>query len=69
MILDGKSGFLVDPQDINTMADYMLKLARDLCLREKMGKVAREYMIREFDTEKQISKLERVLLNCCGEKG
>ena len=48
------------------MADYMLKLARDLCLREKMGKVAREYMIREFDTEKQIAKLESVLLSCCG---
>jgi len=41
----------------------MLKLARDAKLREQFGKAGRERMVREFDTEKQIAKLENVLLS------
>jgi hypothetical protein len=42
----------------------MTKLANDSDLRVAMGKAGRERMIHQFDTEKQIAKLEQVLLNC-----
>jgi len=62
-VIDGKTGFLVEQRDVDRMADCMLKLARDAKLREQLGKAGRERMVREFDTEKQIAKLENVLLS------
>ena len=62
-VVDGRTGFLVEQLDVDRMADCMLKLARDAKLREQFGKAGRERMVREFDTEKQIAKLENVLLS------
>ena len=65
LILDGKSGFLVNQRDVAMMAHRMLRLAKDVDLRARMGITGREYMIRNFDTDKQVQKLEEVLLVCC----
>lgn len=62
---DGVTGFVVEQKDINGMAKAMLRLAKDNELREMMGKEGRQRMIHYFDTNIQISKLEKVLLDCC----
>lgn len=63
-VVDGQTGYLVDQKDVDGMAEAMTKLANDSDLRVAMGKAGRERMIHQFDTEKQIAKLEQVLLNC-----
>ncbi len=47
-IEDGKSGFLVDPYDIDVFAAITLKLLRDRELAERIGKNARERVKRNF---------------------
>jgi len=47
-IEDGKSGFLVDPYDIDGFAAITLKLLRDRELAERIGKNARERVKRNF---------------------
>jgi len=64
-VVNGTTGFLVEQRDVDAMADVMMELARDPALRAKFGQAGRERMVREFDTAKQIAKLEAVLLRCC----
>ena len=66
-VIDGKTGFLVEQRDVDGMAEYMVKLGLSPDLRKKMGQAGRERMVAEFDTQKQIAKLESVLLDCCRE--
>jgi len=61
-VVEGKTGFLVPQRDVNAMAERMLELARNPDLRKRFGEAAREHMVQEFDTEKQVAKLEAVLL-------
>lgn len=64
-VVEGKTGYLVEQGDVNGMAEAMIKLAENSDLRVAMGRAGRERMIRHFDTKKQITKLEAVLLDCC----
>jgi len=63
-VIDKKTGFLVEQRDVNAMANCMVRLALDPALRKKIGKAGREHMVASFDAQKQISKLESVLLDC-----
>lgn len=51
VMIDGKTGFTVDPKDHPLYAEKILKLLNDSVLAEKMGKAAREKVLREFSTE------------------
>jgi glycosyltransferase involved in cell wall biosynthesis len=42
LVADGHSGFVIDPDDVCTVADRLLRLARDPDLRLTMGAAARE---------------------------
>ena len=64
LVVHGETGFLVPQRDIETMARYMLKLARDPALRKRLGSAGRKHIMAEFNSENQISKLEDVLLKC-----
>lgn len=66
-VMDGKTGFLVEQRDVDSMAKHMVKLGLDPDLRRKMGQSGRERMVAEFDIQKQIAKLESVLLDCSRE--
>ena len=45
------------------MSDAMLRLGVDPALRARMGDQGRERMVRHFDTELQVAKLEQVLMD------
>jgi glycosyltransferase involved in cell wall biosynthesis len=46
--VDGVCGFLVDGRDPESFADCCLRLIRDRELREKMGRAAKERVVRYF---------------------
>ena len=47
-MIDGKTGFLVDPQDIKGCADKVTTLIKDKKLSAKMGKDAKEFVKQKF---------------------
>ena len=57
----GVNGFLHEPDDVATQAEYMIRLARDEDLRRKMGTAARE-VAQRFDSTLMARKLEGEIL-------
>lgn len=47
-VLDGKTGFLVDPQDIKGCSEKVVTLLKDKKLATAMGKAGKEYIKRKF---------------------
>ncbi|MGL4502760.1 MAG: glycosyltransferase [Planktothrix sp.] len=61
VVIDGKTGFLVEEADIDKMADYMLKLVENPNLAAQLGQAARERICHDFSIEKSIKKLWRII--------
>ena len=47
----GKTGFLVEPKDVEGLARYTVKLLKDKSLRCRMGKAGRRWMLKAFSEE------------------
>lgn len=60
-VLDGQTGILVNPEDIDEIADAIIKLLADPDLANKFGVQGRERVLREFNLEVQIDKLKKLL--------
>jgi len=58
-IRDGENGFLAGSRE--EFIDKMMLLAEDACLREKMGRSARELAEREFSIESLGAKLHSAI--------
>jgi glycosyltransferase involved in cell wall biosynthesis len=54
VILPGKTGALVPPDDVNALADALRQL---LAQKETLGRQAREHVVRNFDTESCVAKI------------
>jgi glycosyltransferase involved in cell wall biosynthesis len=70
MVVDGKTGYIVNPTDIAQLSDRVLKLVRDDCLRLSMGNAGRKRYEDRFTVEayrenlaKAIGFFEGVLAN------
>ena len=50
-IVDGVTGFLVDPGDADALAEHVLRLLRDETLRQSLGVAGREHVKRGFSVE------------------
>lgn len=68
VIVHGQTGFLVDEGDVNGMAKCMLQLAQDPLLAGRLGKAARERISREFNMDKSITGLYRILKSAVENK-
>ena len=55
-VVDGVSGFLVPPGDADAMAEAVLRLVRDSCLRQRMGQAGREILEKRFNCEEIVRK-------------
>ncbi len=64
-VIDGITGYLIEPKNIEMMADRMRELILHENKRKQMGISGRNRMIEFFDTKYQIFKLEKVLLQSC----
>jgi len=60
-VIHEKTGFLVAEGDINTMAEHMIRLARDPQLANDFGKAGREWVSSEYSMEKSINKLWSII--------
>lgn len=58
---NGVNGLLVDPNDINDIACAITKLAKDKKLRKKLGERGRERAVKEFNWERQVSKIYNII--------
>lgn len=56
-VIHRKTGFLVNEFDIEEMADYMIQLAKDPMLAQRMGEAGRAHITAHYDLSKQIEKL------------
>jgi len=54
VVLDGETGFLVDPEDSDALSNAILRLSGDAALRARFGKAARARTEIEFNVIKQI---------------
>ncbi len=64
VVVDGRTGFLVDEHDVPAMAERMLRLARDPGLAELLGRAGRERVANEFALPRSIGRLWDVIAAC-----
>ncbi len=63
-VIDAKTGFLVDEYDIEGMAERMIQFAASAELAATMGANARQHILRNYQIDRQIAKLDQVIQNC-----
>lgn len=62
-VLDGETGFLVDPRDVPGVAARALALLDDPSLRERLGAAGRRRVEREFPVERMAGRYEAIYAN------
>jgi glycosyltransferase involved in cell wall biosynthesis len=59
-VLDGETGYIINPFDTADFAQKMLRLLQDDALRQKMAEAAYQRVIQEFSIEKQATEMLRI---------
>lgn len=60
VIRDGETGFLVPPRDLDALTEPVIRLLKDVELREKLGQAARESTSESFTVEAMVDAIENV---------
>jgi len=60
---DGQTGILVDPEDVNSIQQGIMKLVNNPELRNFLGQQGQSRVLKEFNWEQQIIKLVKSLNN------
>jgi glycosyltransferase involved in cell wall biosynthesis len=60
VVRDGVDGFLVEPGDVDAMADRLAELAGDSELRARMGAAGRERVIERYSVERLLDDMDRL---------
>jgi colanic acid biosynthesis glycosyl transferase WcaI len=60
-------GITVPPGDANALATAIRALGSDPERRQKLGKAARDYAVRNIDLSSVLREFERALISCCKE--
>jgi glycosyltransferase involved in cell wall biosynthesis len=64
VVVEGESGFLVAEGDVAGMAERMLRLARDPELAGRMGRFARDHVMRNFTEAHSMEALWGIVTSC-----
>lgn len=56
-VVDGETGLLVDPEDVDEVVEALVRLLRDEELRSRLGTQGRERVHRDFDRRRQAVRL------------
>lgn len=62
-VIDGQNGLLVNPEDVVSIREAIIKLADDPARRERLGRFGQERALQDFSWERQAAKLAAVLKN------
>lgn len=60
-VIDGKTGILNDPGDVNSQAEAFLMLAKDPGLRTKMGSNGRERVMTNFNLQQEAQRWKEIM--------
>ncbi|MDB9321323.1 glycosyltransferase [Nodularia spumigena CS-591/04] len=60
VVIDGKTGIVVEKENVEATADAIMRFILDSSLREKMGQAGRAHVIDNYDWEKSVSIMEGV---------
>ncbi|MCA9912671.1 MAG: glycosyltransferase family 4 protein [Anaerolineae bacterium] len=60
VVLDGETGFLVNPHQTSDLAERILLLLRDADLRQKMGEVGYQRAVSVFSLENQVQQMVNI---------
>jgi phosphatidylinositol alpha-1,6-mannosyltransferase len=61
-VVDNVTGLIVDPENINQIAEAVIKILSDESLAKKMGERGRERVEKEFGWEVQAEKLKKIVV-------
>ena len=67
-MLDGKTGFVCEPEDVGQVTDAVLKLLGDPELRHSMGENGRELVRERFPWQRMVEVLEAEYAECVAAK-
>ena len=57
VITDGVEGFLIEPGDIEALADCIVRLGKDSQLRQRMGDAARKTVQQQYSLNAMVERL------------
>jgi len=60
LIENGKEGFLVEPENVEQLANALKILLQDEDMRTKMGKRGRKKIEEKFNIQKEVGKLLKI---------
>jgi len=63
VVVDGKTGLTVPPNDPELLTGAICQLLRDPRLRERMGEAGRRWVVEHFSQERQIRQTQELYLN------
>jgi glycosyltransferase involved in cell wall biosynthesis len=69
VIREGVHGFLVEPGDVDALADRLATLARDPELRARMGAAGRERVVPRYAVQRLIDDMDRLYRSLLDAKG
>jgi glycosyltransferase involved in cell wall biosynthesis len=61
VVCEGETGFLVDEGDIDSMAEYMIRLAENPGLAAGLGRRFRQHVVANFSLNDSIERLWKIL--------
>jgi glycosyltransferase involved in cell wall biosynthesis len=68
VVRDGIDGFLVEPGDVDAVADRLARLAADGELRRQMGKAGRERVLARYSVERLVDEVDGLYRNLLATK-
>ena len=69
VVSDGTDGFLVDPGDVDALADRLATLAGDAGLRERMGAAGRERVLPRYAVDRLVDDMDRLYRELLAAEG
>lgn len=66
-VVHAEHGFLVNEGDVDSMADYMMRLAEDSNLADQMGTAFRQRVSSHYSREISVSRLQNILDRAAGK--
>jgi glycosyltransferase involved in cell wall biosynthesis len=66
IVVDGVTGLLVDPEDVDSLRDSLRKLIVDETMRRKMGHASRQRVEEEYTWEKVARQYSEYLVKISG---
>lgn len=65
-VIEGETGFLVDPRNSEQLADRVIRLLNNSEMRRQMGKNGRNHIKKNFSIESYVQKYENFLVDIAG---